>query len=419
MQLLTMSFFKSQHISTKNKTRARWTLIAPVFAPFLALIASCGGGSNETAAPTSPNAPSGGNLALTVVTPSSNNNALTVGQAIRVEAQAQISAANAPDGTIVQFDATGASASPPSAPTANGMAWTTLTLTTAGTQTLSVSMQVNNATATASIPVYVRPAPQKMGVLVPAYFYPNASGSDWDRLSSAASANPSVNITAILNPNNGVFTTVEIPYLQAAQRFVAAGGTVVGYVSTRYGRGSRSIDQVKANIDHYFDLYGTDIVSGIFLDEMGATADAVDFYRTLYQHIKAKGANLRVIGNPGAFTIASYADLADTLVTFEGPNSSWANYDPRTTAASWVYNRSNQSTAMLTHNTGTCANMQAAIQSAAQARANVGWVYATDLNYNVATGVGNPWAHLPSYWENLISTVDAINKASALPPCSS
>ena len=400
----------------KPTNRSRWAL----FAPFFALIAACGGGSNDANAPSTPNTPSTGNLALTVVQPNSSNNTLTVGQATRVEVQAQINAAAVPDGTMVQFEAAGASASPPSAPTVNGLAWTTLTPTTAGTQALTVRTQLNTDTATASIPIYARPTPQKMGILVPAYFYPLATGSDWDRLSSTATAYPNVNITAILNPNNGVFTTVELPYLQAAQRFVAAGGSMVGYVSTRYGNGTRSIDQIKTNIDHYFDLYGSNLISGIFLDEMSATAGTVSFYRTLYQYIKAKGANVRVIGNPGTLPIQDYATVADILVNFEGRNDQWSNYDPRTNpSTSWVYSRNNSTMAMLVHNTASCANMQTAILSATQARTNVGWVYATDLNYNVATGVGNPWAHLPSYWETMVSTVDALNKASALPPCGS
>ena len=44
-------------------------------------------------------------------------------------------------------------------------------------------------------------------------------------------------------------------------------------------------------------------------------------------------------------------------------------------------------------------------------------MYATNLQYNPTTQVGNPWASLPSYWSSLVGTVRAINTATALPAC--
>ena len=63
------------------------------------------------------------------------------------------------------------------------------------------------------------------------------------------------------------------------------------------------------------------------------------------------------------------------------------------------------------------AAMQTAVQAAASARYNHGLVYATNLQYNPTTQVGNPWASLPSYWSSLVGTVRAINTATALPAC--
>ncbi|HOC30858.1 MAG TPA: hypothetical protein PKK84_01275, partial [Armatimonadota bacterium] len=40
-------------------------------------------------------------------------------------------------------------------------------------------------------------------------------------------------------------------------------------------------------------------------------------------------------------------------------------------------------------------------------------VYATDRVFDYATGTGNPWATLPSYWTRLLETVEAINHAKA------
>jgi len=44
-------------------------------------------------------------------------------------------------------------------------------------------------------------------------------------------------------------------------------------------------------------------------------------------------------------------------------------------------------------------------------------VYATDRHYDYATNTGNPWATLPAYWEQMLGTVDALNKGSVLPSC--
>ena len=72
---------------------------------------------------------------------------------------------------------------------------------------------------------------------------------------------------------------------------------------------------MKANIDAYFALYGRNAISGVFLDEMSSDAAKLSGYREIYAYIKAKGADLRVIGNPGMVpNTADYATVADVLV---------------------------------------------------------------------------------------------------------
>ncbi len=48
---------------------------------------------------------------------------------------------------------------------------------------------------------------------------------------------------------------------------------------TRYGTGSRSLADIKTNIDRYLDLYGSSVISGIFLDEMSGNETHIPFYR--------------------------------------------------------------------------------------------------------------------------------------------
>jgi hypothetical protein len=274
---------------------------------------------------------------------------------------------------------------------------------------------VSGTRGTGSQTIYLRPQPAPLEILVPAYFTPSVN-TGWSQMAASSAASPSVTITAILNPTNGIFTAADSKSLQAANNLVNAGGKVIGYVYTRYGTGTRSLADIKTNIDRYFDLYGSAVVSGIFLDEMSSSETQIDFYRQIYQYIKARSTSLRVVGNPGAIPAAAYANVVDAMVSFEGPVSNFQQFDPRISTP-WLYTLSNTRNAMLVHNANTCAAMQTAVQSAASARYNHGLVYVTDLQYQPATQVGNPWASLPSYWSALVSTVEAINIAATLPAC--
>ncbi|MDY0105472.1 MAG: spherulation-specific family 4 protein [Giesbergeria sp.] len=371
-----------------------------------ALLSACGGGT-ETPQPS---------LDISLTAPAQANQVFTLQAPIAVSARVTVDGASAPDGTAVNFFTPAGSFTPASALTRSGTASTTLTGATAGRQTLTATATLSGVTGSATQTLYLRQPPAPLEVLVPAYFYPSAGGSDWDRLSASALAHPGLKLTAILNPANGIFSNTEPRYLQAAQNFVRAGGHLVGYVYTRYGTGTRSISDIKANIDRYLDLYGRGLISGIFLDEMAANAASLGFYREIYTHIKSRDASLRVLGNPGTVPTEGYAGVADAIVTFEGTGADYAGYDPRQTG-DWLYARANSTQAMLVHNAMTCQAMQGIVATAATPLANAGLVYATDRVFNYATQTGNPWATLPSYWTQLLATVAAINQGQALPTC--
>ena len=73
--------------------------------------------------------------------------------------------------------------------------------------------------------------------------------------------------------------------------------------------------------------------------------------------------------------------------------------------------------AALVHDAANCGAMQEVLRSANTPQRNTGLVYATDRHYDYATDTGNPWATLPSYWEQMLAAVDAANKGKALPGC--
>ena len=352
---------------------------------------------------------------MQITAPTATDNVFTAGTPVAVRASATLNGAAAADGTVVNFSAPSA-VFVPAAPTSRaGAASSTLTSNATGPLVVSATVTEGGQTGSATQTIYLRPQPGPLEILVPAYFYPSAT-SDWNALTASAIAHPSVAITAIMNPNNGIFSSADANFTRATTQFVEAGGTVLGYVYTRYGKGSRSIADIKANIDKYLQFYGRERISGIFLDEMASETSKLDFYREIYRYIKGIDPSLRVVGNPGLIPTAGYAGIADTLVSFEGTAADYAKYDPRTQNA-WLYTYTNRTQAMLTHNTATCSAMQGAVQAAASARNNAGWVYATEREFNYATGVGNPWAALPTYWDALVQTVGAVNTGATLPRC--
>ncbi|RYF08738.1 MAG: hypothetical protein EOO31_01230 [Comamonadaceae bacterium] len=380
-----------------------------------ALLAACGGGGGGSNSGGSDNAGGGaaGTVAVSLTAPVAEE-VFDASAPLTVSARVTVNGTNAADGTSVSFSTTPAGGAATGV-TRDGVATATLTATAAGRQQINATASVSGQSATAARVVYLRPTPARLEVLVPAYFYPSAN-SPWDRLATGAAAYPSVSITAIMNPDNGVFTAADPAFAAAAGRFVAAGGKVLGYVYTSYGTGSRSLSAIKANIDSYLSLYGRGVIGGIFLDEMASETSRLPFYRELYAYIKSKDASLRVVGNPGMVPASEFAEVADVLVTFEGKSSTFESYDPRQSGA-WLYARSNASQSSLVHNAATCAAMQQAVKSAASARYNAGPIFITSLEYDPVTGVGNPWNGLPAYWNAMLQTVDALNKGSTLPAC--
>ncbi len=219
-----------------------------------------------------------------------------------------------------------------------------------------------------------------MGILVPAYFYP---GYYWETLAVRAALAPG-RITAIANPGNGPGSFVDPNYLTAITNVRNAGGRVIGYVYTVYG--SRSMAEVKADIDAWYQFYPID---GIFLDQQPNTPGYEEYYLQLYLYVKAKQAASLVVGNPGAGTLESYLfyqgnRIADVLCVFE-TNSGFPIWQPPL----WCSNYSSENFAVLPFGTPSYSYAEYVDRAASS---NMGWTYCTDDN------LPNPWDTLPSYF---------------------
>lgn len=241
-----------------------------------------------------------------------------------------------------------------------------------------------------------RAAPLEL--LVPAYFYPAGKGlSYWSALTAAASKAP---ITAIVNPDSGPGTAIDLSYSVVVDNARAAGVKLIGYVHTSYG--ARPLVDVVTDINRYLNFYAID---GIFIDEMAddGSAASVNYYLAIYQYIKGLNPDFRVIMNPGTTVPEMYVGLplADALVTFEaGPRP----YRRLQTPA-WVYGYSNDRFGHLLHDVGTL-DTALGLLTLAQQR-NAGLVYITNDK-----GASNPWNSLPAYWNGLVSEVCRRNGRS-------
>jgi hypothetical protein len=234
--------------------------------------------------------------------------------------------------------------------------------------------------------------------LVPAYFYPSGVGLDeWNRLARDAGL---INIEAILNPASGPGTTQDPNYVAVVDNLRAAGGSVFGYVSTKYG--DREIADVTKDINSYISFYN---INGIFIDQMDNSENRVPYYKEIYRLIKGLHSDFKVIGNAGMpYTLEAYLSAADTLVIFEGPSVFYADFRPFL-AAPWVLNYPPDRFAAIVYAAASEIHLIRALDKAG--RAHAGSVYVTD------GGLPNPYRSLPPYWAREVAAIRERDLTSA------
>lgn len=205
--------------------------------------------------------------------------------------------------------------------------------------------------------------------LIPAYLRPDAM----ERMARQ----PVHGRVVIFNPSSGPHSEPEPAYERAVAALQRSGTRVLGYVHTAYG--SRDPVAVETDIARYQSWYGVD---GVFLDEV-ADADAqLGYYRALSQYVRANGEQLVVL-NPGTVPARGFFDIADIVVTFEGPYSA---YEPALAGMpDWLRRLAPSRSAHLIYG----ASGEQAAQAIGQDSA--GFVYATSGT------LPDPWSSLPPY----------------------
>lgn len=240
----------------------------------------------------------------------------------------------------------------------------------------------------------------RVGLIVPAYFYPaGPRKADWSRLAEAARSVP---MEVILNPASGPGKARDPNYTAVVGPLRMAGARVLGYVDSDYGRRPRAA--VEEDLRAYRGLYEID---GYFIDQMSNRADALDYYRAIRRTIREIDPRLRVVGNPGTSTEAGYLDAADTLVAFEGTARRFAGFDPRRSMP-WAAGHTPGRFAVVVHDVKTAAAARDVFSRAT--RAGAGWVYMTDQ------ALPNPYLGLPRDWDDLVAAARALNQPSPPKP---
>ncbi|MGW2042640.1 spherulation-specific family 4 protein [Streptomyces virginiae] len=160
-------------------------------------------------------------------------------------------------------------------------------------------------------------------LLVPLYEHPADRPDAWERLIRCADRLHSV----VLNPDSGPGAARDERFALVAERLREAGVPVLGYVDTDYGR--RPHAAVVQDLLRHRDWYATD---GAFLDQVSADPELLPHYRRLTVAARAAGAHTLVL-NHGAHPHPGYVELADLLVTFEGP---WDAYREAAAPPPWT-----------------------------------------------------------------------------------
>lgn len=172
---------------------------------------------------------------------------------------------------------------------------------------------------------------------------------------------------------------------------------MLGYVHTTYG--SRSIDEVKADIDQWASLFD---VHGIFVDEVSSTANDLPYYEELTAYINAKTWSASRLSrkaclNFGVSPAGAYYNssplMSAVLVVSESDKTAWDVW----TAPPAVMREESDRFAALVH--GADALSLETIISNAIAR-NIGHIYVTDR-----TLAENPWNGLPTFWAALVEAL--------------
>ncbi|MFK8010381.1 MAG: spherulation-specific family 4 protein [Saprospiraceae bacterium] len=262
----------------------------------------------------------------------------------------------------------------------------------------------------------------ELEVMIPLYIYPelwhpkvgNIEGYNEYLWAPIEEAQKKVNITAIINPNDGPTTdpTKLLGYKRNIKKLNDSGVKVYGYVSTGYINpnkyrikcGNMKVDSLMKIIKGEIAIYYTQTrnngyhLDGIFFDEVANADDLLHRYQELYKYTKSLDASWNVILNTGVKPtpkfLATDNPAGNKIVSFE---QSYGNISSMSMSAGATKNY-----AALVHSISS-GNYEDAKKAIDKARVkNYGYVYVTDDQFKP-----NPFDNLSTFWAK---TIDYIKK---------
>jgi hypothetical protein len=231
-------------------------------------------------------------------------------------------------------------------------------------------------------------AARRLCLLVPVYIYPSGDGrKEWQRLIDAASK---VEIVAIANPNSGPGIEPNLDYAAVFTEARNRGITLLGYVSTDYGK--RPQAEIKKDVDTWIRFYPQ--VRGFFFDQQPSSSRDAARYEELRDFVRLRLRDPLVITNPGvpcdeAYLARAVSNVTCVFVNFQGFNqfelpAQLKAYDPSRFAA-------------MPYNIPDVETMRAVVKEAIIKR--IGYLYISDAKPT------NPWDKLPAYWEDEVEAI--------------
>ena len=248
------------------------------------------------------------------------------------------------------------------------------------------------AATTTTSPAAVQPARcTRLGV--PTYMEFDVAGTQTAAV-LAAQPDPSF---VVLNPESGPGPNAEPGFVAASRTLRAAKVGVVGYVATGYGK--RPESEVLQDVEHWRAWYGT---RNVFFDEASSDRSHLARYRRYVKAVHDAGG--RAILNPGTYPDRAYVELADLIVTFEGPAADYAS----AVVPKWANKYAATKFWHLVYAT-PADQASATVDRSRSLRA--GYVYVTSGT------LPDPWSALPQYWaDELSATATPASCASAANP---
>ncbi len=219
------------------------------------------------------------------------------------------------------------------------------------------------------------PDPSCQRTFIPAFFSP---GPQWSQ--ATGSSPPPANL--IFNVNSGPGTSPVPAFRSAASGVRAAGVTVLGYVSTEYGR--RPLTAAEADVREYRDWYG---ITSFFLDLAAPGSSEIGYYRALVSYIRGINPGASIWLNPGTYPARQYMQLGTVVMVSETSLTGFRSASVPGWAADYPADRFAVSVYATPY-----SQLSTVLSVARQRRA--GHVFVTDRPGPPA----DPYGGLPGYW---------------------